>query len=409
MKKVVIAGTSVYGIENQGDDALLSVICRELHSNISDLEIIWMARHPNRKLDELFKVRSIKNLEHDSKEQSLGRWFWGLNPGDPSEHLQTIRKELEECDLLIIGGDPFSEISMGFYRGLAPYAALLITLAKFLQKKVMLYSIHMGRPLTTDLGRELTKYCITNSTLVTLREQFSQKVLLDMGIGIDNTVVVADSAWGLNPIKNKEMGHTILQKEGISFNSDKIIGFNFRHHYWEWKEEEWNRYRSMLVEVCDYMVEKLGVEILFIPNCTYDLDHKYEDDRPVAKEIVERMKHKEHTHQITGKYNLYDTLALFQFLSMHFSNRRHSLIFSAVHGVPPVACGGEWHIKPAMDKIGIGDKFVKTEDMNSDNLINSVSETWRERDSINKKIMEVLPSLREKAIYQGKLVAELIK
>jgi len=409
MKKVVIAGTSVYGIENQGDEAMLNVFCRELRANLPDVEITLLARHPSKALDELHGVRSIKNLEHDSKEESMGRWFYGLNPGDPTDHLREIRKEIEACDLLVIGGDPFAEISLGFYRGLAPYAALLITIAKFLEKPVMLYGIHIGRKLKTDLGKELTKFCISNSDLVTLREEFSRKAILDLGISDKNTVVLADSAFGLNPIDNKEMGQDVLDKEGIQFKSDKVVGITFRHEYWHWGKSEWDYYSTELAKTYDYLVREFGFDLLFIPNCTYDIDNYYEDDRPVAKESVEKMKYKDHAHQITGKYNLFETLSLYRHIDMMFSNRRHSLIFAAVNGVPPVGCGGEWHIKPALDELSVGDKFVKIEDLNADLLKKSLCETWNNREQIIKNMKEVLPKLREKALQHGKLAADLIK
>jgi len=409
VKRIVIAGTSVYGIENQGDEAMLNVFCWELHKNIPNLEITLLARHPSKELDKLHGVKSIKNLEHNSKKESIGRWFNGLNPGDSTEHLREIRKVIEACDLLIIGGDPFNEITLAFYRGLAPYAALLITLAKFFEKSVMLYGIHIGRPLKTDIGRELTKFCITNSDLVTLREDFSRQALIDMGISDRNAVVLVDTAYGVDPIESKEKGKKILEKEGIQLKSDKVIGVNFRHQYWVWNDSDWEHYRSILVDVCDYMVKNLGVDLLFIPNCTYDIDHKYEDDRPVAKDIVERMEYKAHAHQVINKYTLFETLSLFPLLDMHFSNRRHSLIFAAVHGVPPVACGGEWHIKPAMDELSIGEKFVDIEEFSADLLKKSISETWNDRERIKRIISKVLPGLREKALQHGKLAADLLK
>lgn len=409
MKRVVIAGTSVYGIENLGDEAMLNVFCRELRANLPGVEITLLARHPSTALDELHGVKSIRNLEHDNKKESLGRWFRGLNPGDSTDHLKEIWKAIEASDLLVIGGDPFAEITLGFYRGLAPYAALLITLAKFLQKPVMLYGIHMGRPLKTELGMELTKYCITNARLVTLREEFSQKVLMDMGISIKDTVALADTAFGLNPIEGKELGRKILNKEGIEFASDRVIGITFRHEYWHWSASDWDYYSSILAEVYDCMVEQLGADLLFIPNCTYDIDNKYEDDRPVAQDTVAKMKHKERTHQITNKYNLFETLSLFPHLDMFLSNRRHSLVFAAVHGIPPVGCGGEWHVKPIMDELGLGAGFVKIEELSVNSLKKSIGETWDNREQITRRIHETLPGLREKALQHGELAADLIK
>ena len=406
MKKVVVAGTSVYGIENQGDEAMLNVFCRELRASLPGVEITLLARHPGKELDELHGVKSIQNLEHESKAKSMGRWFNGLNAGDSSQRLRQIRQALEDSDLLVIGGDPFAEITLGFYRGLAPYAALLITLAKFLEKPVMLYGIHMGRPLTTELGKELTRFCLSNASLVTLREEFSRQVIVEMGIDDSNTAVLADTAFGLNPVSDKT-GQKILDKEGISFKSDKVIGVNFRHEYWRWKEADWQRYSSILAEVCDWMVKEFGADILFIPNCTYDTDHQYEDDRPTARDIVAKMKHRKNAHQIRGRYNLFETLSLFPLLDMHFSNRRHSLIFAAVHGVPPVGCGGEWHVKPALDDLGVGDAFTKIEELAADTLKEKLGYIWGKRQEVSDNIRKSLPVLREKACRHGRLAAAL--
>jgi len=413
MKRIVIAGTSVYGIGNMGDEALLSVLTRELHRNIEDLEITWIARHPGTELDSLYNIqKSIKNLDHDCKADSVGRYYLGLNPGDSGENLQGIIKALEKCDLLILGGDPFNEISIGVYKGLAPQAALYITLAKFLEKPVMLYSIHMGRPLKTDLGKELTKYCITNSTMVTLRENFSKDVLKQMKISTNNTVVLADSAWGLEPIFDLEKGKKILKKEKITFRNNNVVGFNFRHQYWVWKKGEWNTYCKMLAEVCDWMIEEFDIDILFIPNCNYEIDKKfnlYQDDRPTQDDIVNNMKNKGNAHKIDGKYNLFETLSLFPHLDMHFSNRRHSLVFAAIHGVPPVACGGEWHIKPVMKELKMDDLFIKVEELSVDKLKKSIKATWQNRTEYSKRIKEITPKLYTDAIQNGKVAADLIK
>lgn len=409
MNRIVIAGASVYGLQNHSDDAMLSVFCRELHANIPDLEIILLARHPNRAFDDLYGVKSIKNLDHNNKKESLGRWFRGLNPGDSTAHLREIWKAIESSNLLVIGGDPFIEISLGFYRGLAPYATLLITIAKFLQKPVMLHGIHLGRPPKSELGIELTKFCITNADLITLREESARKNFLDLGISDENAVALADTAWGLDPIEGKEAGREVLDKEGIQFKFEKVVGITLRHMYWKWSASDWDYYSPMLAEICDYMVEQLGVDLLFIPNCTYDIDNKYEDDRIAANEIVVKMKRKEHAHQISNKYTLFETLSLYHHLDMVFANRRHCLIFAAVHGIPSIVCGEKLHVKPVMDGLGLGDKFVGIEEFNADLLKKNIGEIWNNREQVTRRIKEVLPELRDKALQHGKLAADLIR
>ncbi len=409
MKKIVIAGTSTYGIENQGDDALLSVFCRGMQEKLPDVEITLLARHPDKAFNETFGIKSIKNLEHELREDSIGRWFWGLNPGDPTDHLGEIMKAIKECDLLVIGGDPFIEITQGFLRGLGPYAALLVTLAKFLQKPIMLYALHISLPLQTELGKELTRFCVTNSNLVTVREEFSKQKLIDLGIGDENMHVLADGVFALDPIRDKEEGEKILKKEDVHITSPRVVGVGFRHMYWKWSSEDWEFYAAAMADACDDMIENMDVDLLFIPNCTYNLDHKYDDDRLAAKEVVERMKFKERAHQIRGKYSLYELLALFRCIDMIISNRRHSLVFGAIHGVPPVGVGVEWHMKPVMEELSLGDGFVKMEDFSSELLKKRIKQTWDDRENISKKISETIPGLREKALRYTELAARLIE
>ena len=410
MTKIVIAGVSTYGLHNVSDDAMLSVFCRELHKNIADLKITLLARHPRKEFDKLYNINSIKNLDHDSKKESLGRWFNGLNPGDSTRHLCEIRKAIEACDLLIIGGEPFIDISIGLYRGLTPYASLLITLAKFLDTPVMIPGIHLGRPLKTDFAKEMAKFCMSNAKLVTIRDEESRRLFNEIGVKTDNVITLSDTAYGLERIESKELGQKILDKEGIKFISNKVIGVTFRYMYWKWREVEREKYSSIVANLCDFMIASFDVDIVFIPHCTYCIDHKYEDDRPASLEIIEKMRRKKNAHRITSRYNVHETLSLFPFLDMIFSNRRHSLIFGAIHDVVGMGVGEEWHMKPVLDQLGIGgDKFVDIESLGSEITKDNILNIWNSKDIILKKIKNNLPALRNKALLHAKLAADIIK
>ena len=410
MKNIVIAGASVYGLNNLSDDAMFTVFCRELHKNVPQADITLLARHPSKQLDDFHQIKSIKNLDHDAKSESIGRWFNGLNPGDSTRHLRGIWDKIAAADLLILGGEPFIDITIGLYKGLAPYASLLVTLAKLLEKPIMIHGIHIGRPLETDLGKEMAKFCISNANLVTIREEQSRQMIKDMGVqNTDHIITLADTAYGLDRVSDMQKGFEILKKEKISFTSDKIIGVTFRYMYWKWKEADREYYSNEMAELCDYMVESLGADVLFIPHCTYDLDHYYEDDRPGAKEIIKKMKNQERAFSIQGRYNIYDTLSLFPHLSMIFSNRRHSLIFGAIHDVPGLGIGEVGHVRPVMEQLLIGgERFVSIEEFNSRIVSEKLTEIWNDRNMIKDNMRKALPALREKALSHAKLAAELI-
>ena len=87
MKRILIAGASTFGVKNQGDDAMFCNLVEGFRRHLPDCQLTFLARHPNEQFDKAFGVHSIKNFEHENKAQSLDRWFWGFNPGDPGDHL----------------------------------------------------------------------------------------------------------------------------------------------------------------------------------------------------------------------------------------------------------------------------------------------------------------------------------
>jgi len=379
MKKIVIAGVSTYGLNNLSDDAMFAVFTRELHKNIPDLEITLLARHPNKELDNFYKVKSIKNLDHNCREESKGRYFNGLNPDDSSKHLVKIWDAIKNCDLLVIGGEPFIDISIGVYKGLIPYASLLITIAKFLNKPVMIQGIHIGRLLKTQRAKELTKYCITNANIVTIREENTRPILESMGIKTKN------------------------------LQSKNLIGVTFRHMYWKWNKETWESYSSKVAGICDFMIRKFDSDILFIPHNTYDIDDKYMNDIPAHKDIVTKINNKGKVHQIKNRYNIYETLSLFPLLKMTFSNRRHTLIFGAIHGVPGMGVGEKLHVKVTMEELGIGgDKFVDIKQLDFEKIKQNLVSIWDSRQEIIQKEIIALPKLRDKALKHAQIAKEIV-
>lgn len=408
-KRITIVGTSVYGIENAGDETLLSVLIRELRAQEPNCHITWVARHKNEKLAKEYGCdRVVVGLEHDTKAASEGRWFNGLNMGDKTAHLRALDSIIRESDLLIIGGDPFQEITLSFNRGLAAYAALLITHAKFVGTPVMLYSIHMGSKLVTSYAKEITKFCIENAALVTLREQFSLERLHELGIATGNCVVVADTAWALDPALQRALSGAakrLLRRAA----GRPVVGLNIRHNYWQWSEAFWNKRAKALAAFCDHVVKKYDAVILSIPNCTYDTDHAMEDDRPVARDIQKYMKRKNDFLRLEDRVSLEPLLALFPHLFAHVSNRRHSAIFAAVHGVPVLPLGGSWHVRPAFDEIGLGGYLIEPEFWTQESLSKNFDEIMGNRGEVISTIQKKLPQLRKNAVRQARLALDICK
>ena len=410
MKKIVVAGISVYGLNNLSDDAMFKVFIDELHKNCSDLKITLLARHPSKELDEAYNLKSIHNLDHQSREESRGRYFNGLNSNDSNEHLVKIMQALKESDLLVIGGDPFIDVSIGVYKGLIPYTSLLITLAKFLGKPIMLNAIHFGRKLNTEMGKELAKFCISNVDLVTIREEESRPFIESMGIKTDHIVALSDTSYGLDVRDNGDRANEIFRKENFKFQKKNLIGVTFRHMYWKWKQNHWDELSSKVAEICDFMIEKFDADIVLIPHNTYEIDDKYMNDIPSHTDICNKVKNKNNIHNIKSRYSVSDTLSIFKHLDLVFSNRRHSLIFGALSGVAGLGVGEKLHVKVTVEELGIGGElFVDIENFDENLVMKNLEKVWKTRKEVIEKEQKVLPELIIKAKQHAKLALELIK
>ncbi len=411
VSKYVIAGASVYGLDNLSDDAMFKVFCDGLHAYDEDAHLTLLARHPSASLDSSFGVHSIPNLDHQTKEASLGRWYMGLNSGDDTDHLAAIWREIAEADLLVIGGEPFIDISLGVYRGPAPYASLLMTLAKFHGTPVMVNGIHMGRSLTTDAGKELTRYCVSNADLVTIREEQTRPILREMGItSTDHVITLADAAYGLDPAPDESRGREILSAEGIELQSDRLFGITFRHMYWRWDEETWARYSTAVADICDHLIDTYDADVLFVPHNTYTSGLKYENDLPAHSDIIARIRNQGRAHQIQTRLDVDDTLALFPLFEMTFSNRRHTLIFAALHGRVGLGVGEELHVKVTMEELGVGgDLFVDIEDFDAETVKENLDSVWANRERIRAEQDRRLPALRARALRHAELATELAR
>ena len=109
-KTFIITGGCTYGVDNHGDDAMLSCLVRGLKKKYNNPKIIFLARHPNKKFDNLYKFKSLKNLDHDHKDLAKNRFFLGMNFNDKTEHLKKISKAMSKADMLIVGGNLFMEV-----------------------------------------------------------------------------------------------------------------------------------------------------------------------------------------------------------------------------------------------------------------------------------------------------------
>jgi polysaccharide pyruvyl transferase WcaK-like protein len=410
MKRILVAGASTYGVKNMGDDAMLYNLTHNLHKKIKS-QITFLARHPSPDYDKLFNVHSIKNYEFDSKKLSEGKYFFGFNPGDSNSHLLKIKDSIARSDLIVIGGNSFMEVSeTTFMRGVCFYSALLAIFAKFFGKPYVLYGV-AGHKLRREITKQIARFLCLNANVVTVREKFFKNALIDAGVRSKNIKVCGDPAWGVDRIKNMNIGKTILNNENIRFRSKRVVGIGFRHMYWMWGEKDFSKYSQKMAKLCDYIVDRLQADLLFIPNCTYNLAVPFHDDRIVAKQVMARMKNRKNAYSIKGEMNLNETLSLYSHIDMLVANRRHSCIFAAINGKPMLAMstGHHWQFKPFMEDLGLSEYAASFTKSNLSSLKTKINSVWENKESIQFSLSKFVPRLRKKAHKQIDLLIQAME
>lgn len=396
VKKVAITGASTYGVKNHGDDAMLATLVQGLKKAYPDLEITFLCRHPDPEFDAAFGFRSIKNLDHDSKQMAKGRIFWGMNQDDPDNHLRAIAEAVSSADLLIIGGNCFMELfPNGFLQGVSSYGATLATLAKFVGTPFALYGVNVVDEIKQQTTRAHARFMVNNARAATVREQHCLEYLAKTGASIDHVSVLSDPVFGME--KRSIDATNILARENIFLKDKPVIGFGFRFEYWSRDDAEYSAVAQKVARSLDALLKRLDAQVLFIPNCTYVQGDKWQDDRLAHRAIAEKMANKDAVYTVNSDLNVFETVALFDLLKMHVSNRRHSCIFAAISGVPFVALNTSLvsHMPPFLADLGLAGQIATLDDMQG--LERMVEATWCNEGSIKAKMRERVEELRVSA------------
>jgi len=351
--KILLTGG--YDTSNLGDHAMLHVLKSSLEQ-YEKVDITVLVRHLEKNIESDYNVTLIKNLDHDTKQESLGRFFNGFNLNDDTSHIQEISKQLQSTDCLIIGGGRlFIDVCLEFMRGPLSYFVLLVIIAKFFNVPIIIYAITIIEP-KTDLAKEMLKFIIENANLVMIREESSNIALKKLNIKNNNLKIIPDPAFQLPKTNHTNLINNIFLNESLDINQS-YIGINLR--YTNVSDIQTNdAYYQKLSNFCDLVYKKYKTDILLISQMNYSTDNLFDDDRNLYNLIRNKAANKSHIFIVQQKYNVIETLAIYNKMKMLFSMRRHGLIFAATQNTPVYGLVAENNTKYALEEMGLGNNFI---------------------------------------------------
>lgn len=360
MKKILIAG--YYGYANSGDDAILFSICDDIRA-IGNSEITVLSKKPDMTKNE-YGVRAIDRFK-----------------------LFAVMKEIRQSDIVLMGGgsllqDKTSTRSLLYYLSIIWYA-------KWRKKRCMLYANGIG-PLCRPFNKRLTRYVVNKVDVISLRESLSNELLKQIGIKKPKIAVTADPVFNLK-LEPVDVDR-IFTEEKIT--TDKpLVGILFRS--WEGESE----FIEKIARVCDAIVEKYGMDILFIPM-------NYPCDLNISQEISKKMKN--NSFILKNKYSATTMIEIVGKMKLVLSMRLHALLYASIKSVPMIGFAYDpkvdYYLKE-LDMYNAGD--MESFDVNM--VENYLEQMLSGYDEIQQQLTKKVQQLKKKAERNRNLLEALMK
>ena len=305
---------------------------------------------------------------------------------------QLARHELvpliEPLDLLIVGGGGilFDAEARMFLR-----EALI---AQELRVPFMTYAVGAG-PLQDPATQRTVRDCLADAALVTVREASARQVLEAAGLRRE-IVVTADPALLLAA---EPLARDALPPESVEW-AGPVVGMSVRERGGAAPDVSEDVYHQLLANAADFMVDRYGAEIVFVPmeRGVLDMQHSHA--------VVSRMQQPQRAAVLKGRYTPGELMTLIGRFSFAVGMRLHFLIFSALRRIPFVALPYAAKVGGFLDQIGIS--APPYEMSSAGRLIAHIDRSWDQREALTARINTALPALQASARRTHELMLGLL-
>ena len=396
MTNILLVGTSYS--EHKGSAALLISSIDGLNRAIPDAHFFVCSTTP--KLDKCtFKIPNSQiipcRLTNSTFELLVAAF--ALRTTGFSSSAFPMTKYLRDADIIVdISGDSYSSIY-----GKTSIASLGIRVisAKLLNTPIILYCQSIG-PFYGRLDRTVAKFFLKLVDRVTVRESITEKHLKELGV---SSYIYADQAFLLksDPSSLKPFQFTNKEKP--------IIGINLSQHIDSlYTNKSSNKYRELMIQFIDILIERYDVNILVIPELRKKTVPAY-DDYFVSKTIVSQLKHQDHVFIIQDDCSPSTLKAAVGYCSLLVSPRFHMVIFALSQRVPSIAIAYSPKALGIMNMLGQSQYVLNLNDLSINTLLQAVDNIWIDRDKISRALVLEIEKVQNIAFKATEQVQLLLK
>src|SRR6185437_5945182 len=178
----------------------------------------------------------------------------------------------------------------------------------------------------------------------------------------------------------------------------RLVGFSVREPGPAAPDIRPEQYYALLANAADYIVERYGAEVLFVPMEKTDVQHSHA--------VVAHMNNAERAEILRRKYSPRQILDLMGRFEFAVGMRLHFLIFAALRGTPFAALPYASKVSGLLEDLEMGTPPLGS--IGIGQLIARIDRSWDTRADIRATIGQRLPALRARATQTNELLLALL-
>jgi polysaccharide pyruvyl transferase CsaB len=356
-----------YGGLNLGDEAILQSMLQQIRASIkAEITVFSRDAADTRQRHAVAAAVATRQLSRDE-----------------------LVRLIEPLDLLIVGGGGilFDTEARMFLRE--------ATVARELGVPFMTYAIGAG-PLHDPAVQEAVCDCLDDAAIVTVREAAARQALEAAGLRRE-IVVTADPALLLAP---EPMPRGALPAEAVEWKRP-VVGMSVREPGGAAPDISEDTYHQLLANAADFMVDRYGAEVVFVPmeRGVLDMQHSHA--------VASRMLRPQRAAVLKGEYTPGQLMTIMDRFEFAVGMRLHFMIFAALQQVPFVALPYAAKVGGFLDQLGIESPPIEL--VNAGRLIAHIDRAWDRRRTLTRKIERALPAVQACARQSHDLMLGLLR
>lgn len=371
---------------NAGDAAILAASLEVLSAELPGAEFLVPTHKPqfvDRNYGSKFNVKGINFMPWTGSIRLIG--------------ISTFRALARSDVALICDGIIFDRKLFNPFFNWLINLVFLVPWCKLVGCKLVCYNTGIG-PFKTKLGRKLARYLIDSCALVTMREEDSKQLCLDIGV-TQPVELTADAAFA-NKVSDDRRAHEIAIAEGIDF-SRPLLGINLTAYADTWLGEKGSNGKRDFVELIANGITaanaKLGCEFDPIVFSTHPMDES----------SAQRLAGLLHAPLVSNtKYLSHDLQAIMQKCQLFMGMRFHSLVLSSAVAAPIVGMVYMPKVKSYMKQLHSEDCMLELAEVSANQIAEILEYAWPIRAEIRARQQIVVKRLKQLSLKAAELVRQ---